>query len=447
MTKEEFEKLSEDLKMDILREIAYEYAVFVPKDEPSALSKFKSMVYLTDKQFLDSNVLKTAHGKQIFPYNVITEKIDNLIDDYYKEFSLDIGVQGTLADYGERGEKFITYFKESLDKSKKTTKNVVRQELLKHLSVNDVKSAVKGVGNAVSFRTTFVDKLIESLSEQMEQFMVLWDYQDKGYTKYRINATGKSCEECQDISGKILNITDAVVGETFTPLHPNCDCSLDILDEYGNVVYTNAKAEKDNRDWGKYLQTSLKQLFSKYTNVLGNLAFMGLNSSRDQMWKGIALGVSAYGWQLTADLLWLAASGSGNTYSKGNGSYASNLIKNDKGINDFVNAKIWDYGTSKNNPNPYIPTLSYEIPLGNGDLGAALHNVNVDISAHKNKDGSWTATVKISDVFDFTEFKNPFKQGTILKGLLWAANDIAYFDTEWGLLDSVNVDITYQKKY
>ena len=94
-----------------------------------------------------------------------------------------------------------------------------------------------------------------------------------------------------------------------------------------------------------------------------------------------------------------------------------------------------------------IPTQSYEIPLSNGDLGAALHNVYVDIKASRDSKGVWTATVTLTDTFDFTEFKNPFKQGSVVKGLLWLANDIAYFDTEWGLLDPVGVSITYKKNY
>ena len=108
---------------------------------------------------------------------------------------------------------------------------------------------------------------------------------------------------------------------------------------------------------------------------------------------------------------------------------------------------IWAYGTSQNNPNPKIPTQTYEVPLNNGDLGAALHNVKVDIDASRDSNGVWTATVTLKDTFDFTEFKNPFKQESIKKGLLWFANDIAYYDTKWGLLDPVDVSITYQKKF
>ena len=178
-----------------------------------------------------------------------------------------------------------------------------------------------------------------------------------------------------------------------------------------------------------------------------NWIYNAWNWGEDNIWKGIAKGVDIYGWHLSAELLRLSASGSGHTYIATSGDYASNLAKNDYGINKFVNDTIWSYGSSKNNSNPTIPTQSYEIPLSNGDLGAALHNVNIDISAKRNRDGSWFAIVTITDTFDFTQFKNPFRQGSVLKGFLWTANDIAYYDTEWGLLDPVGVNITYGKIY
>ena len=88
-----------------------------------------------------------------------------------------------------------------------------------------------------------------------------------------------------------------------------------------------------------------------------------------------------------------------------------------------------------------------EIPLNNGDLGAVLHIVSVYIDAYRNRDGSWTAAVALKDTFDFTEFEDPRNQDSIKSALLWTANDIAYLDTEWGLLDPVDVIITYSRNY
>ena len=178
-----------------------------------------------------------------------------------------------------------------------------------------------------------------------------------------------------------------------------------------------------------------------------NLFYNAWNWGEDNIWKGIAKGVDIYGWHLSAELLRLAASGSGNTYTAAPGDYASDLAKNDYGINKKVNNIIWDYGTSTGNRYIRTPKISYEIPLGNGDLGAALHWINIQVNASQQGNGSWLANVTITDDFDFTEFKNPIKQGSILKGFLWAANDIAYIDTEWGLLDNVKVIIEYSNSY
>ena len=104
--------------------------------------------------------------------------------------------------------------------------------------------------------------------------------------------------------------------------------------------------------------------------------------------------------------------------------------------------KIWEFGESKNDNTPHIPPDSYKIPLSNGDLGAALHNVDVNIIAHKKNNGIWNATVILADKFNFTEFVNPIGKKP-LSSILWAANDIAFLDSKLGFLDSVDVEISY----
>ena len=46
-----------------------------------------------------------------------------------------------------------------------------------------------------------------------------------------------------------------------------------------------------------------------------------------------------------------------------------------------------------------------------------------------------------------TELKNLLTQGSVIKDLLWLANDIAYFDSKWGLLDPVSVSISFEEEY
>ena len=170
------------------------------------------------------------------------------------------------------------------------------------------------------------------------------------------------------------------------------------------------------------------------------------NWGEDNIWKGAAAALDAYGYYLTADLLRLSADGSGDYYAPP-GSYASELLKNDEGISKAVNDIIWERGTSQGSH--YISTepISYKIPLGNGDIGSALHNIAIQVNATQQNDGTWYANVGITDKFDFTELVNPFKQDSVIKAVLWGANDIAYFDTKLGFLDSVDVRIEFNDFY
>ena len=256
MTKEEFEKLSEELKMDICREIAYEYAIFVPKDEPRAISKFKSIVYRGDEKFLENEVLQKAEDRYIFPYDMIMGKIEKLVENYYREFRLGANVHNVLSDYGERGEKFKTYFEDCLKSSENTTKGAVKEELFRRLlSENDVKSAIKRVGDVVSRRTTFLEKLLESLAGQMEQFMVLCECQKEGFANYRIRTNGDNCKECTTLDGKIFPVSDAKLGENIPPFHPNCDCTIEVLNESGNPMFAIERkytSEEECNDWLGY---------------------------------------------------------------------------------------------------------------------------------------------------------------------------------------------------
>ena len=55
--------------------------------------------------------------------------------------------------------------------------------------------------------------------------------------------------------------------------------------------------------------------------------------------------------------------------------------------------------------------------------------------------GEQLLSITITDTFAFTEFKNPFSQGSFKAGFLRFVNDIAYIDTALGLLDPVAVEI------
>ena len=92
---------------------------------------------------------------------------------------------------------------------------------------------------------------------------------------------------------------------------------------------------------------------------------------------------------------------------------------------------------------PYTSSSeSYEFPVTNGDLGAALHWVKYKyyvVFAQSSQ--KYLYFVRVTDTFNFTEIKNPLSQGSFKAGLLWLANDIAAINQYIGILDEVAVII------
>ena len=81
------------------------------------------------------------------------------------------------------------------------------------------------------------------------------------------------------------------------------------------------------------------------------------------------------------------------------------------------------------------------------DVQTASVKWGLGIDANQKSNGTWTANVTVTDDFNFTEKKNVFEQEGVKKKLLWLANNIAAYDTDWGLLDNVTVKISFKNIY
>lgn len=161
----------------------------------------------------------------------------------------------------------------------------------------------------------------------------------------------------------------------------------------------------------KNLSTDAKLL---YGLMLDRMSLSAKNGWYDQ--KGRVY----MGYDLTAKLLKLSASGSGNTYTAGRNSSVAKKMASDKG---FTNNVMNNYNSGVDGQSD---DLSYAFPVSQGDLGAALHCVSYTYKTITDgTTGKQCLLVTATDTFDFTEMKNPLTQGSIKAGFLWLANDIA----------------------
>ena len=75
-----------------------------------------------------------------------------------------------------------------------------------------------------------------------------------------------------------------------------------------------------------------------------------------------------------------------------------------------------------------------------GDMYLALGHVNVDILGTKNQDNSWNVSVKISDKYDFTEWREGWSFGTIM-------NNVGYTMQAIEALTPYEWDVSYNFVY
>ncbi len=278
MNESVFQNTAEDLSRSIVNEIAYTYSVFGSDNESRVITKMKSNILLSDRKFLDSNTQSFAKNKLIFPYDFLMANVKSHIDNFYNQFNLNCETLLTLSQYGKRADVFKRQFKEKLEKSKESSLNVIMRELdLQIMQGKDAKSVIGHMQRVVSKRTDLVKSLLKDSAGQMKQYMLLWDYQNMGYTHYRFKTNGDNCKACTELNGKVFSIADAEVGVNLAPIHPNCDCVAEVLGENGVEIFTVKSKTEDNENSSvlDYLQTSLNQIllgnYTDDTNALGAL--------------------------------------------------------------------------------------------------------------------------------------------------------------------------------
>lgn len=68
-------------------------------------------------------------------------------------------------------------------------------------------------------------KSIEDAEKRLKAF-------ERADTYEKRNATAEVCPDCEDLDGQRFKLSEAVVGENYPPIHPNCRCTvLAVLDE------------------------------------------------------------------------------------------------------------------------------------------------------------------------------------------------------------------------
>lgn len=236
----------------ISKDIAYFYTKYVPPDKTSNNHVITRLVLSNkDRRFIDfsqGNYLNELNSKSnLRRYDVLEAEIKDNLYDFYNN----VQMSEQITRFRYIPDKYKKKFEKEKEKALQNTINAALKELNNCIIRGQPPlSVMQSVNFTLDKRLISLEKFIEASCRQLNQYMILWKYQDMGYDKYLYITEGSSCDVCENLNGEVFNIDDAEVGVNLQPMHPNCDCATGILDKYGNIValLNNKKDEEVSRE-------------------------------------------------------------------------------------------------------------------------------------------------------------------------------------------------------
>lgn len=245
MEEKDFNSQTQQFVQNVSQHIAYIYTAFVPEGCENILNTMKSDIWPAERHLLPNR--RASALRFICPYDLMMNGMDKKIREFYAEFQLSDKTQRQLAHYGDRAEILTKQFQKELDTAYRTTIRTARRELdLMVMQGKTAKETITHMRMVLNKRINTLKKQLQNFAGQTERIMVLWEYQDCGYERYRYVSVGETCDDCTALDGEIFAISELQPGVNFGPLHPNCDCRADILDHTGAVVFSFMADKKDD---------------------------------------------------------------------------------------------------------------------------------------------------------------------------------------------------------
>ena len=127
MNEEIFNSTVQNLKFNIGNDIAYTYSSFVPEGTENKLLKLKCDILPADRSLLQDP--KSAGNSFLCPYDVLTDRIRQRIEDFYEDIEFSSQAYSKLSRFGERAKTFTAYFQKNLKASMQNTQRTLLREL------------------------------------------------------------------------------------------------------------------------------------------------------------------------------------------------------------------------------------------------------------------------------------------------------------------------------
>ena len=221
------------------------YNIVIPKERGKAMVKTEERLKKeVCKLYLFANLMYgdvlDGIGKKKktigFEEERLLEHVKKSVESYFKDFKID---ENLFKDFNERQSEHLGNLSKNIDDVQENVIENIIQEIFTPLGDDEtIVEKQRSLELATERIINAINDSIESINRQIGYCMVLYSYENKGYRKYRLKAGSTACEECKE-KGIHTYPIDKLNDAEFLPLvHPNCRCTIEILDEKNKAVAT-----------------------------------------------------------------------------------------------------------------------------------------------------------------------------------------------------------------
>ncbi len=166
----------------------------------------------------------------------LLEHVKKSVESYFEDFKID---EKLFKDFNERQRKHLIGLSENIDKVKENAIESIIEKIFTPLGDDEtVAEREKTLEIETDKIINSTNQSIESINRQIGYSMILYSYENKGYKKYRLTAGSTACEECKEKGRNTYSIGKLADAEFLPLVHPNCRCTIEILNDKNKSVAT-----------------------------------------------------------------------------------------------------------------------------------------------------------------------------------------------------------------
>jgi hypothetical protein len=204
------------------------------KKEVGKLYLFANLMYGDALNSIGKN--KTIGFEEERLLEHIKKSINKSIESYFKDFKID---EKLFKDFNEMQRKHLVNLSNNIDAVQENAVKDIIEELFTPLGDDEtIDEKERSLESMVEKIINSTNHSIESINRQIGYCMVLYSYANKGYKKYRLKPGSTACNECKEKGRNTYSIEKLKDAEYLPLVHPNCRCTIEILDDKNKAVAT-----------------------------------------------------------------------------------------------------------------------------------------------------------------------------------------------------------------